>query len=150
MLAPIFHPGVVSRAQARGLLAIPGVATPTEAFSALEFGASVLKVFPADVLGPGSFRAWRAVLPAGVQLFAVGGIDPDNLALYRQAGASSADLGSALHLHLHLVGEGGTHLNKPRRHMLPASAVARAGWHAVGFQVERAVDPGVDRAVERR
>jgi len=97
ILAPNTHPLVLARARERGLLVMPGVATPSEAFMALEAGASALKMFPADVLGPASVRAWRAVLPAAVPLFAVGGIDADNMAAYRRAGASGAGIGSALY-----------------------------------------------------
>ena len=97
ILAPNLNPRVVARAVQRGLLVMPGVATATEAFSALEAGAQALKLFPADVLGPATFKAWRAVLPAGTPLFAVGGVAAGNLADFRRAGASGAGLGSALY-----------------------------------------------------
>ena len=73
-----------------------GIATPSEAFDALEAGAQALKVFPASTYGPGFVRAIRAVLPP-VPLFAVGGITPDNLAEYLAAGCIGAGLGSDLY-----------------------------------------------------
>lgn len=97
ILAPNLNPRVVARAVQRGLLVMPGVATATEAFSALEAGAHALKLFPADVLGPATFKAWRAVLPAATPLFAVGGVTAGNLAAFQRAGASGAGLGSALY-----------------------------------------------------
>jgi 2-dehydro-3-deoxyphosphogalactonate aldolase len=97
ILAPNLNPRVVARAVRRGLLVMPGVATATEAFSALEAGAHALKLFPADVLGAATLKAWQAVLPAATPMFAVGGVAAGNLADFRQAGACGAGLGSALY-----------------------------------------------------
>lgn len=97
VLAPNRDVGVIGAARALGLVSMPGVATPSEAFEALAAGAHALKLFPADVLGPASFSAWKAVLPAEVPLFAVGGVDASNLHLFRRAGAQGAGLGSALY-----------------------------------------------------
>ena len=80
-----------------GLVCLPGVATPTEAFAALAAGAHGLKLFPAEWLPPAGLRAMRAVLPAGTRLLPVGGITPDNMAAYRAAGASGFGIGSALY-----------------------------------------------------
>lgn len=97
VLAPNLDAAVVGAARDRGLHVMPGVATPTEAFAALRLGATLLKLFPADVLGPASVRAWRAVLPPGVALYAVGGIDERNLGTFLAAGADGAGLGSSLY-----------------------------------------------------
>ena len=59
-------------------------------------GADVLKMFPAEQLGPNVVKAWRAVIPANVALIPVGGITPDNMAAFVAAGASGFGLGSAL------------------------------------------------------
>ena len=80
-----------------GLVCLPGVATPTEAFAALAAGAHGLKLFPAEWLPPAGLRAMRAVLPAGTRLLPVGGITPDNMAAYRAAGAAGFGIGSALY-----------------------------------------------------
>lgn len=88
---------VIRAARAAGLACAPGVATPTEAFAALAAGADVLKMFPAESLGPHTLKAWRAVLRPPIAILPVGGITPDNLGTYVQAGASGFGLGSALY-----------------------------------------------------
>jgi 2-dehydro-3-deoxyphosphogalactonate aldolase len=88
---------VIRAAKERGLLCVPGVATPTEAFAALDAGADALKLFPAEALPPAAVKAWRAVLPKGVWLLPVGGIGPASMAPYLAAGAAGFGLGSALY-----------------------------------------------------
>ena len=88
---------IVRAAKARGLLCVPGVATPTEAFGALAAGADALKLFPAEALPPAAVKAWRAVLPREVWLLPVGGITPERMAPYLGAGANGFGLGSALY-----------------------------------------------------
>lgn len=74
----------------------PGVVTPTEAFSALAWGASVLKFFPAELMTPQAIGAIRAVLPGDTRIAAVGGITPDNMSGYVDTGVDGFGLGSAL------------------------------------------------------
>lgn len=88
---------LVRAAKAQGLLCVPGVATPTEAFAARAAGADALKLFPAEALPPPVLRAWRAVLPPGLRVLPVGGVTPESLATWRAAGAGGAGLGSALY-----------------------------------------------------
>jgi 2-dehydro-3-deoxyphosphogalactonate aldolase len=88
---------VIAAAKAHGLIALPGVATPTEAFAALAAGADGLKAFPAEMIAPAVVKAWRAVIPAAVPILPVGGITPDNMEPYLQAGATGFGLGSALY-----------------------------------------------------
>lgn len=88
---------VIREAKRQGLVCIPGVATPTEAFSALAAGADALKMFPAEALPPAALKAWRAVLPRDALVFAVGGMRPDNLAPYWEAGADGFGTGSNLY-----------------------------------------------------
>jgi 2-dehydro-3-deoxyphosphogalactonate aldolase len=88
---------VVREAKRLGMVCCPGVATPTEAFAALGAGADALKLFPAEALPPAALKAWRAVLPKGTLVFAVGGIRPDNMAPYWAAGASGFGTGSNLY-----------------------------------------------------
>jgi 2-dehydro-3-deoxyphosphogalactonate aldolase len=87
---------VIRAAKAAGLLCVPGVATPTEAFAALAAGADALKLFPAELVTPAVLKAMKAVLPRDVALLPVGGITPQGLREYRQAGAAGFGLGSAL------------------------------------------------------
>ncbi|WP_313284183.1 2-dehydro-3-deoxy-6-phosphogalactonate aldolase [Pseudomonas sp.] len=87
---------VLRAAKAAGLYLSPGVATPTEAFAALAEGADVLKLFPSEQMGPSVIKAWLAVLPAGTLLLPVGGITPDNMQVFTDAGAKGFGLGSGL------------------------------------------------------
>ena len=88
---------VIREAKRQGMICVPGVATPTEAFAALAAGADGLKMFPAEALPPAALRAWRAVLPKPTLVFAVGGMRPDNLLPYREAGADGFGTGSNLY-----------------------------------------------------
>lgn len=97
IVMPHSDPEVIRAATAAGLASAPGVATVTEAFAALAAGADILKMFPAEQLGPVVVKAWRAVIPAGVMLVPVGGITPDSLKEFTAAGASAFGLGSALY-----------------------------------------------------
>lgn len=97
IISPNADPRVIERSKALGLFSMPGFFTPTEAFSALEAGADVLKLFPAELAGPGAVKAIKAVLPKGQPLYAVGGVDPDNMAAWRAAGADGFGIGSALY-----------------------------------------------------
>ena len=97
MIAPNCAPPVIAAARAHDLIALPGVATPTEAFAALAAGADGLKMFPGELLPPAAVKAWRAVLPKGTLLVPTGGVTPDNVAAYRAAGADGFGIGSALY-----------------------------------------------------
>ena len=88
---------VIRAAKAAGLLCVPGVVTPTEAFAALDAGADALKLFPAELVTPAVLKAMRAVLPKSTLLLPVGGIAPDTMAPYLAAGANGFGLGSALY-----------------------------------------------------
>ena len=97
VIAPNANPQVIAAAAARGLVPLPGIATPTEAFAALQAGAAALKLFPAEGASPAVLKAMRAVLPAGTRVLPVGGITPDTLAPWLAAGAAGFGLGSALY-----------------------------------------------------
>lgn len=97
IVAPNFNPAVVAQALALGMVVLPGVATPSEAFAALDAGAHGLKLFPAEMISPATVKALRAVLPKDAALMPVGGITPDNMAPYLAAGATGFGLGSALY-----------------------------------------------------
>jgi 2-dehydro-3-deoxyphosphogalactonate aldolase len=88
---------VVQQAARLGLVSMPGVFTPTEAFAALAAGASGLKFFPAGVLGPSGIGAMRAVLPRGTILGAVGGISDASFAPYAAVGVTAFGLGTSLY-----------------------------------------------------
>ena len=96
IVAPNMNPALGAAAVARGLAWCPGVMTPTEAFAALDIGAQVLKLFPAEMIPPKAVAAMRAVLPREALVAAVGGITPEGMAAYRAAGTDAFGLGSAL------------------------------------------------------
>ncbi len=79
-----------------GAWVLPGAATPTEAFTAIRAGASGVKAFPAETIGCAGIRAWRAVLPPDLPLIPVGGVTPESIPAYLDAGASAFGIGSAL------------------------------------------------------
>lgn len=96
IVMPHGDPQVIRAAKAAGMVCMPGVATPTEGFAALAAGADALKLFPAEMLGPTVLKAMRAVFPQGTLFLPVGGISPDNLSAFVQAGAAGFGLGSGL------------------------------------------------------
>jgi 2-dehydro-3-deoxyphosphogalactonate aldolase len=97
VVSPNVDPAVIAATVAAGLASLPGYQTPTEAFTALSAGATALKLFPADVATPLALKAHRAVLPPGTRVLAVGGVVPDSIAGWKQAGADGFGLGSNLY-----------------------------------------------------
>jgi 2-dehydro-3-deoxyphosphogalactonate aldolase len=97
VVSPNTDPEVIQRTVDLGLVSAPGYFTPTEAFAALAAGAHALKLFPAESAPPSVVKAQRAVLPTDVPLLVVGGIQPDTMDAYLDAGASGFGLGGALY-----------------------------------------------------
>jgi 2-dehydro-3-deoxyphosphogalactonate aldolase len=120
IVMPHADTAVIAAAKRAGLMCVPGVATPTEAFAALHAGADALKIFPAEHIPPAIVKAWRAVIPIEVPLLPVGGIEPEGMAAYIAAGASGFGIGSALYA------PGRDAAETSRR----ANAFSRA-WHAI-------------------
>jgi 2-dehydro-3-deoxyphosphogalactonate aldolase len=96
IISPHLDDNVVCEAVNLGLISLPGVATPSEAFKAIALGAHGLKLFPAEMISPAVVKSMRAVLPKHIRLIPVGGIGTHNLANYRNSGASGFGIGSAL------------------------------------------------------
>lgn len=113
---------VIEEAKAENLTCVPGVATPTEGFSALAAGADALKLFPAEGIPPKIVKAWRAVFPASTPLLAVGGISAQNLQDYLNAGTAGFGIGSALYS----PGKPAAEVNAAARELMTAWATARA------------------------
>lgn len=88
---------VITAVVAAGMISAPGYFTPTEAFAALKAGAHALKLFPAEAASPAVVKAQRAVLPKDVPLLVVGGVRPDNMRAYLDAGANGFGLGSGVY-----------------------------------------------------
>ncbi|CDX35771.1 2-oxo-3-deoxygalactonate 6-phosphate aldolase [Mesorhizobium sp. SOD10] len=97
LVSPNIDAEVMGRAMHHGMVTMPGVFTPTEAFQAIRLGASALKFFPASVLGAGGIAAIRAVLPATTLIGAVGGVSDKDFAGYKAVGVSVFGLGSSLY-----------------------------------------------------
>lgn len=97
IVSPNADAAVIARAKSLGLLSLPGVATPSEAFMALRAGADGLKMFPAEAMLPAVLKAWLAVLPPETALVPVGGITAENMIGYVAAGAAGFGIGSSLY-----------------------------------------------------
>jgi 2-dehydro-3-deoxyphosphogalactonate aldolase len=97
MIAPNFNLDVMLRAKDLGMLAVPGVATPTEALAALAAGADAVKWFPAEALGFAGLRSVKTILPAGARVWPVGGVSAGNLRDWRLAGADGFGIGGRLY-----------------------------------------------------
>ncbi|MBN9072568.1 MAG: 2-dehydro-3-deoxy-6-phosphogalactonate aldolase [Rhizobiales bacterium] len=96
LVSPNIDAEVMAAAGSRGMVTMPGVFTPTEAFLALKLGASALKFFPASVLGPKGIAAVMAVLPKEAIVGAVGGVSDADFAAYGKVGVRTFGLGSSL------------------------------------------------------
>ncbi|WP_314138833.1 2-dehydro-3-deoxy-6-phosphogalactonate aldolase [Buttiauxella noackiae] len=99
IISPNCCPDVIRHSRKLGLISMPGIMTPSEAFSAIAAGASALKLFPAEHVSPVITKAFRAVVPREVALLPVGGIQPDTAQMrsYMQAGANGFGLGGGLY-----------------------------------------------------
>lgn len=95
MVTPNVNPALIRKCVERGLTAMPGAMTPSEAVEAYDAGAGYVKIFPAGVLGPGYIKAIKAPL-SHIPLLAVGGIGPDNIADFIKAGCVGAGVGGNL------------------------------------------------------
>jgi len=112
IVSPNTDTAVITASAEAGMVTLPGYFTPSEGFAALKAGATGLKLFPAEAATPAVLKAQRAVLPRDVPVLVVGGINPDNMTPWREAGADGFGLGSALY--------------KPGRSAAEVGAAARA------------------------
>jgi 2-dehydro-3-deoxyphosphogalactonate aldolase len=97
IVSPDTNIEVIAAAAGAGLVASPGYFTPSEAFAALRAGATALKLFPAEGASPAVLKAHLAVMPTHVPVLAVGGITPDNMRPWLDAGATGFGLGGGLY-----------------------------------------------------
>ena len=95
IVSPTLNPDVIHLCRRYDKLVMPGAFTPTEILAAWEAGADIVKVFPADVVGPAFFKAMRGPLPH-VRLMPTGGVDLTNAAVYLNAGACCLGVGGQL------------------------------------------------------
>jgi 2-dehydro-3-deoxyphosphogalactonate aldolase len=97
LVTPNTDAAVIRRGRERGMYTSIGFSTPSEAFTAIAAGAQSLKLFPATQWGPAYVKAIRAVLPPELPLLAVGGVTPENLSQFLDAGCIGAGLGGDLY-----------------------------------------------------
>lgn len=97
IVAPNMNPDVIRATVDAEMTSCPGIFTASEAFTALDSGAHILKLFPAEAASPKVVKALRAVLPPDVPLAVVGGVTPESIPAWRDAGADGFGLGSGLY-----------------------------------------------------
>lgn len=99
IVSPDCNPDVIRATRGRGLWSLPGVATPSEAFTAMRAGAHAVKAFPAEALPPAVIKSWRSVIPRELGIYPVGSITPQKILEYRSAnaGIDGFGLGGALY-----------------------------------------------------
>ncbi|MEP7129716.1 MAG: 2-dehydro-3-deoxy-6-phosphogalactonate aldolase [Sphingomicrobium sp.] len=97
IISPNTNKDVIAATAAEGMISCPGYFTPSEAFSAIGDGATALKLFPAEGASPAVLKAQLAVIPRDVPVLAVGGIQPDNMQPWIDAGAAGFGLGGGLY-----------------------------------------------------
>jgi 2-dehydro-3-deoxyphosphogalactonate aldolase len=97
IVSPDTNPDVIASTAEAGLVSSPGYFTPSEAFAAIRAGATALKLFPAEAATPSVLKAHLAVLPSDIPLLIVGGVRPDNMQPWLDAGATGFGLGSGLY-----------------------------------------------------
>ena len=94
IVAPNCNSEVIQRALSHAMRVMPGVATATEVFAAIDAGARQLKLFPAATYGPKHLQALGAVLPRGVGIYPVGGVTAEDIPGWLAAGAAGFGFGS--------------------------------------------------------
>jgi 2-dehydro-3-deoxyphosphogalactonate aldolase len=97
MVTPHADAALVASAKSRGLLTAPGFFTPAEAFALIRAGADALKLFPAEAASPAMLKSIRAVLPSAMPVLPVGGITPETMQAWRDAGAKGFGIGSSIY-----------------------------------------------------
>jgi 2-dehydro-3-deoxyphosphogalactonate aldolase len=97
VVSPDTRTGVIEAAVAAGMVSTPGYFTPSEAFEAIRAGAHGLKLFPAEAASPAVVKSQKAVLPPGIPLLVVGGVKPDTMRPWLEAGADGFGLGGGLY-----------------------------------------------------
>jgi 2-dehydro-3-deoxyphosphogluconate aldolase/(4S)-4-hydroxy-2-oxoglutarate aldolase len=118
VVSPVFRPAVIAESHRLGVPAMPGAITPTEMLTAHDAGADVVKIFPADPFGPGYLKSVLAPMPF-LRLMPTGGVTPDNVGDWIDAGAVAVGLGGAL---------------------VDARLVAAGDWSAITARARRVAD----------
>jgi len=97
IVTPHADPEIVRAAKRLKMVAAPGFFTPAEAFSLLNAGADAIKLFPAEGSNPAALRGMRAILPPGTLVIPVGGMAPETIGVWHEAGAAGFGIGSSIY-----------------------------------------------------
>lgn len=126
VVSPVFDADVLATAHTYDCAALPGAYTPTEMLQAYKAGADLVKVFPADTLGPGYLKAVLAPMPF-LELIPTGGVTPDNVGSWLGGGAVAVGLGGSLVDAKLVAARDWAALTARARRVTEQVAVARAG-----------------------
>ncbi len=97
VVSPNSNPEVIAHTKSLGLVAAPGFLTPTEAITALDAGADILKIFPGEMITPAGVKALNAILPKGSRMVLVGGVSEASFASYAASPLAGYGIGSTLY-----------------------------------------------------
>lgn len=97
IVSPNMNTEVVRATVIAGMVSLPGCLTPTEAFAAVNAGASAIKLFPGEMVPPNAVKALRAVLPKDAKIYIVGGVSVDAVGSYRNVGADGFGVGGFIY-----------------------------------------------------
>ncbi|MEZ9236725.1 2-dehydro-3-deoxy-6-phosphogalactonate aldolase [Shewanella sp. 10N.286.52.A9] len=97
IISPHADIDIIQYSKKLSLYSVPGFLNPTEAYAAINAGADSLKLFPADTVGPKGLKAMSVVLPKEIPILPVGGVSPNTMKAFLDAGASGFGLGSGLY-----------------------------------------------------
>lgn len=95
IVSPVTEPAVITKCLGYGIPCIPGACTPTEIYNAYKFGATLVKLFPANELGPKYLKSVKQPMPQ-IPIIAMGGITPQNIAQFSNAGAAAFGISSGI------------------------------------------------------
>lgn len=122
VVSPNTDTDVIKTSKTLGMLSYPGVMTVSECFQALNAGADGLKLFPANVVGKAFIQAAKVVLPKATKIFAVGGVDSNNMQEWRNSGVDGFGLGSSIY-------KPGMSLNEVAQRCEDAAAIFKKAAH---------------------
>lgn len=97
IVSPNTNRAVIEATVAAGMVSSPGYFTPSEAFEAIDAGAHSIKLFPAEAASPAVVKSQKAVLPKDIPLIVVGGVTPQSVQGWMEAGADGFGLGGGLY-----------------------------------------------------
>ena len=97
IFSPNMNKAVIVETKKRNMISVPGIFTPTEALSAIEYGADALKIFPAHLMQPSGLKSLLAVIPKKIPVIVVGGFDIKDMKIWAKNGATGFGIGSYLY-----------------------------------------------------